>query len=137
MHDTVAAFRAGERPEDVVIYLADTAVDDPDQLASYGHRVEDGILLVLSGETGRQVFQTATGQPAMTFAQRAMDPSGEIDPDLTSGSCPECGDGTVQILLAFFEPQNEAVGGRYADGDVIHAYAQCSCGTAYSRRWTV
>jgi hypothetical protein len=29
------------------------------------------------------------------------------------------------------------VGGVYAEGDVVHAYAQCACGTAYSDRWVV
>lgn len=135
MHDSVAAFRAGDRPDDVVIYIADTAVDDPDQLAAYGDRVDDGTLLVLEGEHGRRVFQTATGQAAMNFAQEAMQQEGAIAPTLTSGDCPDCDDGHLQVLLAFFEPQNEAVGGRYAEGDVIHAYARCSCGAAYSTRW--
>ncbi len=135
MDDAREAFLAGERLDDIVIYLADDTVDDPDRLREYGHRVEDGLVLVLDGETGRQVFQTATGMGAMAFAKTAMETTGEIDRDLTGGECPNCEDGTVRVLLAFAEGQNEEVGGQYGEGDVIHAYAQCSCGTAYSQRW--
>jgi hypothetical protein len=29
------------------------------------------------------------------------------------------------------------VGDIYAEGDVIHGYVSCSCGTAYSDKWVV
>jgi hypothetical protein len=29
------------------------------------------------------------------------------------------------------------VGGLYAEGAVVHAYAHCECGTSYSDRWVV
>ena len=32
---------------------------------------------------------------------------------------------------------DEAVVDLYAEGDVIHAYAACDCGTTYSDRWVV
>ena len=38
------------------------------------------------------------------------------------------------ILLFLHE---EAVGDIYAEGDVIHAYAACECGTTYSDKWVV
>lgn len=129
------AFLAGERPDDVAIYLAEGVVDDPDALAGYGERLEDGVLLVVPGESGRNAFSTATGKDAMAFAKEAMGEEGEIDADLTGGSCPACGDDEVRIVFAFAEEPNEEVGGIYAEGTVIHAYAQCACGTAFSQRW--
>lgn len=128
-------FLAGERPEDVAIYLADAVVDDPDALADYGQRVADGVLLIVPGENGRAAFSNATGTDAMTFAQEAMDGDGEIDPDLTGGTCPECENDDVRIVFAFAEERNEEVGGIYAEGDVIHAYARCADGTAFSQKW--
>jgi hypothetical protein len=128
-------FLAGERPDDVAIYLAEGVVDDPDALAGYGERLEDGILLVVPGERGRNAFSTATGKDAMAFAKEAMGEEGEIDADLSGGSCPDCGDDEIRIVFAFAEEPNEEVGGIYAEGTVIHAYAQCSCGAAFSQRW--
>ncbi|WP_458187732.1 DUF5807 family protein [Haladaptatus sp. NG-WS-4] len=125
-------FLAGERPEDVALFLADSFVSG-DTLADYGKSVPGGTLLVVSGETGRNVFQKATGMDAMGFAKRAMDTDGEIAPDLTGGDCPD--DHDVEFVFAFAEAQNEDVGGLYAEGDVIHAYAYCECGTAFSQKW--
>ena len=31
--------------------------------------------------------------------------------------------------------EDEAVGDLYAEGDVMHAYAACDCGTTYSEKW--
>lgn len=39
------------------------------------------------------------------------------------------------VVFSFAEPRNEAMGGLYAEGDVVHAYAQCACGTRYADRW--
>ena len=130
-------FLAGERPDDVALFLADSYVSD-DRLEQFGDRVEDGVLIVVDGERGRSAFQAATGTQAMEFAKSAMDLEGEIDDDLSGGSCPEASDGedhAVQFVFAFAEEQNEDVGGIYAEGDVVHAYAKCTCGTAYSDRW--
>lgn len=142
-------FLAGERPDDVAIYLADSVVDDPAVLAEYGQRLESGVLLIVPGESGRNAFSKATGKDAMAFAKEAMGEEGEIDADLAGGSCPACeereADGTpgertgseneIRIVFAFAEEPNEEVGGIYAEGTVIHAYAQCACGTAFSQRW--
>lgn len=136
--DTREAFLAGERPEDVAIYLADDVVDDPDALAGYGERLEDGVLLIVPGDAGRNAFSKATGKDAMAFAKEAMGTDGEIDADLTGGHCPACDDSDeneIRIVFAFAEESNEDVGGIYAEGAVIHAYAQCGCGTAFSQRW--
>jgi hypothetical protein len=129
------AFLAGERPEDVAIYLADDAVDDPDTLAEYGERVDEGVLLIVPGESGRNAFSRATGKDAMAFAKEAMGEEGEVDAGLVGGHCPDCQNDDVRIVFAFTEERNEDVGGIYAEGPVIHAYAQCSCGTAFSQRW--
>jgi len=158
MTDARAEFLAGQRPEDVAFYVADAAVDDPSTLEEYGDRVDDGTLIVVEGEAGRSAFQAATGTDAMGFAKQAMGNEGEIREDLTGGACPDAdggdgddsdggggddsdaGDGDAdahdaRFVFAFAEEQNEDVGGLYGEGDVIHAYAQCACGAAYSHKW--
>ncbi|MXV60745.1 hypothetical protein GS429_01390 [Natronorubrum sp. JWXQ-INN-674] len=130
-------FLAGERPEDVALFLADSYVSD-DRLERFGDRVEGGVLIVVDGESGRNAFQAATGTEAMQFAKSAMELEGIIDDDLAGGQCPEAPtdeDHAVQFVFAFAEEQNEDVGGIYAEGDVVHAYAKCACGTAYSDKW--
>jgi hypothetical protein len=126
-------FLAGERTDDIALFLADSFVSG-DSLAEYGESIPGGTLLVVSGETGRSVFEKATGMDAMDFAKRAMGTDGEIAPNLAGGDCPE-DDHDVEFVFAFAEAQNEEVGGLYAEGDVIHAYAYCECGTAYSQKW--
>lgn len=141
--DAHAAFLDGDRPDDVLIYLPDRSVSDPDSLADHGERVADGTVLVLPGEEGRAAFQRATGVDPMTFAQRAMQTDGDIARDCTGGECPKAhseepaADHRVRFVFAFAEAQNEAIGDLYAEGDVIHAYAHCSCDAAYSDRWVV
>ncbi len=138
MSESREEFLAGERPDDVALFLADSFVSD-DRLERFGDPVADGTLIVVDGERGRNAFQAATGTGAMEFAKSAMSTEGEIDDDLAGGQCPDAGDGdhAIQFVFAFAEEQNEEVGGIYADGDVIHAYAQCTCGTAFSDRWNV
>jgi hypothetical protein len=118
-------FLSGERPDDVALFLADSFVSG-DKLADYGESVPGGLLLVVPGETGRNVFKKATGMDAMSFAKEAMGTEGTIAADLAGGDCPE-GDHDVEFVFAF--------GGLYAEGDVVHAYAYCSCGTAFSQKW--
>lgn len=140
MSNPRAEFLAGDRLEDVALFLADAYVSD-ERLEQFGDRVDDGTLIVVDGERGRNAFQAATGTGAMEFAKSAMSNEGEIADDLTGGQCPDTDDDDeshdIQFVFAFAEAQNEEVGGIYADGDVIHAYAQCTCGTAFSDRWTV
>ncbi len=142
MSDPRAEFLAGERPDDVALFLAESYVED-DRLEQFGEEVEGGVLIVVDGESGRNAFKAATGTDAMAFAKSAMATENPIEDDLTDGVCPD-GDGdsddetdehAVQYIFAFSEEQNEEVGGVYADGDVVHAYAQCQCGTSYSDRW--
>jgi hypothetical protein len=132
-------FLAGERPDDVALFLADGYLSDGDALAEHGERVDGGVVLVVDGDRGRAVFQRATGMDAMGFARRA-DREGRVARDLTGGDCPEADEENseehaVQFVFAFAEEQNEEAGGRYAEGDVVHAYAYCTCSTAYSERW--
>ena len=129
------SFLAGELPEDIALYLADSFVDDLGRLEKYGERVADGIVVVVDGDSGRNAFTAATGADAMNFAKEAMGTEGTIAPNLTAGDCPECDDGKVEYVFAFAEEQNEEVGGLYEEGDVIHAYARCDCGAAYSQKW--
>lgn len=138
MTDARTAFLAGERPDDVALFLADRVLDDPEPLLEYGERTEAGVLLVMAGETGRSVFQSATDMDAMAFAGKAMRTEGTVAPDLAGGTCPKAGadeDHQVRFVFAFVEEQNEDVGGRYEEGDVVHAYAHCECGAAYSQNW--
>ncbi len=151
MTDILGAFLAGDRLDDIALFLADAFVDDPETLADRGVRVDGGVVLVVDGERGRRVFSSITGADAMVFAREAGATEGEIAPDLSGGTCPEhdstsgesenktereMTDGhTVQFVFMFAEAQNEDVGGIYAHGDVIHAYARCDCGAGYSHRW--
>ncbi len=131
------AFVRGERPDDICIYLHEDGIGSTGELLEIGTRVDDGVVLVLPGSEGRSAFQQATGLDAMDFAGMAMQTDGEIDDDLVGGTCPE-GDGDdhyVKFVFAFAEERNEDVGGLYAEGDVIHAYAACACGTTYSKKW--
>ena len=140
MSDPRAEFLAGERLDDVALFLAASYVSD-DRLEEFGERVDDGVVIVVDGERGRNAFRAATGIDAMAFAKSAMALEGRIDNDLAGGQCPETStdgdDHGVQFVFAFAEEQNEDAGGIYAEGDVVHAYARCRCGTSYSDRWTV
>lgn len=136
------AFLAGERPNDIAIYLADDHLRNPDALAERAERIGGGYLLVLPGERARRVFARVAGEAPMEFAQSAAEREGSVDRDLSGGTCPDSGDAdagshTVRFLLAFAQEQTTDVGGPYEEGDVVHAYAQCACGTAYSDRWLV
>jgi hypothetical protein len=133
-----AAFRRGERPDDVCIYLHEEGVGNVEALAELGVRTDDGVVLVLPGEEGRAAFRRATSLDPMDFAGTAMDTEGRIDEALTSGECPEAGDGGdhyVKFVFAFAEEHHPEMEGLYAEGDVVHAYAACACGTTYSDRW--
>ncbi|WP_135363554.1 DUF5807 family protein [Halosimplex halophilum] len=132
-------FLAGDRPEDVFMYFADDAVSGIDALAGHGERVDDGVVLVVEGDSGRSAFQRATDLDPMAFAKQAMPNEGIVDADATGGVCPDSDDTEgphdARFVFAFAEEQNEDVEGLYNEGDVIHAYVQCSCGTAYSEKW--
>jgi hypothetical protein len=137
----LSEFLAGERPEDVALFLTDDYLDEDGTIASHGEAVEGGVVLVADGEQGRSIFSAGTGMDAMQFAKGAMGTEGEIAADLAGGVCPasesagEETDHTVQFVFAFAEEQNEEVGGLYAEGDVIHAYAHCDCGKSFSQKW--
>jgi len=135
----LSEFLAGERLKDVALFLAEDQLDEAGKLADAGEEVEGGVVLVRPGEQGRRLFSAGTGQDAMQFAKEAMGEGGSIDADLAGGKCP-AGDGEkheVQYVFAFAEAENPEVGGMYADGDVIHAYAKCACGASYSEKWLV
>jgi hypothetical protein len=129
------AFLAGDRLDDVALFLSDDYLDDAGNLADHGERVDGGIVLVLDGERGRDLFAQATGVGAMQFAKAAMDTDGHVDRDLAGGDAPD--GSAVVFVLAFAEAQNEEVGGLYAEGDVVHAYAQTAEGNPFSDRWVV
>jgi len=136
--DRYAAFRRGERPDDVCIYLHEEGVENVEALSELGLRTDEGVVLVLPGEEGRAAFQRATSLDPMDFAGMAMDTEGGIDEALISGACPDAGDGAdhyVKFVFAFAEAHHPEMEGLYAEGDVIHAYAACACGTTYSEKW--
>lgn len=133
------AFLRGERPEDVLIYLHEDGIGSIEDLLEIGTRVDEGVVLVLPGEEGRSAFEQATGMGAMDFAGTAMDTDGDIADDCTGGTCPDAAasdgaDHYVRFVFTFVEERNEAVGGIYAEGDVLHGYAACNCGTTYSEK---
>ncbi|WP_267163896.1 DUF5807 family protein [Halovenus salina] len=128
-------FLAGERPEDVHIYIAAEAVSNMAALEEHGERVEDGIALVMEGDQARSVFQSATGIDPMALAQEAMGVDGTVTADCADATCPVDGGHEPRLIFSFAEAQNEEVGGLYAEGDVIHAYVACECGERYSDKW--
>ena len=151
------AFLAGHRPDDVLLFIAESAVSDLGTLAQHGEQVPRGVVLVLEAERGRSAFEGATGVDPMTLASSAMSAEGDLDLDAFEGECPEAtadrdsdgedsvdgaddvavttGEHAPRFVFGFAEERNEEVGGIYAEGDVIHAYAVCECGMAYSDRW--
>ena len=133
------SFLAGDRPDDVLVYLHEDGVGSVEDLLEIGTRVDDGVVLVLPGDDGRAAFESATGLDPMAFAGAAMDTDGDVGDDCTGGHCPadDGGDHYARFVFAFAEAQNEAVGDLYAEGDVMHAYAACACGTTYSDKWVV
>lgn len=140
MSSPIEGFLEGETPHHVAAYFADVVLSDPETLAEqpYAEAVEAGVRIVVPGEAGRSAFESATGIDPMDFAGEAMGTEGTIGSDLAGGDCPDDEGGDdheVRIVFAFAEEQNEDVGGLYSKGDVIHAYAQCACGTAYSDKW--
>ena len=135
-------FLAGDRLDDVVFYVSDDYLDDDSRLREVGTETDGGVRLILDGETGRSAFQAGTGMGAMEFAKEAMGAEGTIARSLDSGDCPFADDSPdephrVRFVFAFAEAQNEEVGGLYAEGDVVHAYAHCTCGGSYSHKWVV
>jgi len=163
---SLAAFLDGDRLDDVVLYLSDAFLEDDSRLRRVGTETDDGVRLIVDGETGRAAFEAGTGTDPMAFAQEAMATEGTIARTLDAGECPavevDGGDGggtdgtdetdeiddntdntndtndhIARVVFAFAEGQNESVGGRYAEGDVIHAYAHCDCGTRYADSWLV
>jgi hypothetical protein len=136
----VAEYLAGERLDDVALYLTHEYLDSQGKLPNMGEEVENGYILVVPGDDGRRAFAAGTGMDAMEFAQTAMGNDGDIDRDLSGGVCPDADPGEnheAKFIFSFAEAQNEEVGGIYEEGDVVHAYAKCTCGTTYSDRWVV
>lgn len=138
--DDLTAFLAGDRLDDVAIYVADSVFDGDHPLSTAGITVDSGVVIVVPGETGREAFADSTGLDPMAFAKQAMDRTGEIDDRLAGGVCPAAADDPtashdIEFIFAFAEAENQEVGGLYADGDVIHAYAHCGCGTDFSQKW--
>ena len=129
------AFLAGERPDDVHIYLHERRVSNAEALEPYGERVADGVVLVLGGARARDVFQQTTGIDPMALARTAMGTEGSVAPDCAGGTCPSCGSDDPEFVFAFAEEQNEEAGGLYAEGAVVHAYAACDCGERYTEKW--
>jgi len=141
MNDARREYLAGERTDDIVLFVADSE-GDTDTLGEYGEVVEDGVVLVLPAEQGRDACKRATGIDPMEFAGKAMNNDGDVDRDLTGGTCPRTESAPDEVheaefLFSFAEDQNEEVGGVYSQGDIVHAYVSCSCGKAYSDRWVV
>jgi hypothetical protein len=149
-----SAFLDGDRHDDVALFLSESYLDGQAKLRELGEAVDSGCVLVVPGDDGRRAFSAGTGMDAMEFARGAMETRGHISRDLDGGECPARHDGDaaesaehdasegadghrVAFVFAFSEAENPEVGGLYARGDVIHAYAHCTCGTNYSDKWVV
>jgi hypothetical protein len=129
------AFLAGDLLDHVALYLSDESLDEAGRIADHGERVDGGVVLVVPGDEGRRLFSAGTGMDAMEFAGRATRTEGRVDRSLAGGDPPDGSE--VAFVFAFAEAENEEVGGRYAEGDVVHAYAQSTDGTPFSDRWVV
>ena len=137
-----SAFLDGHRHDDIALFLSESYLDGQEKLRELGDPVESGSVLVVPGDDGRRAFSAGTGMDAMEFARGAMEARGHISRGLDGGECPERASDTesshaVEFVFAFSEEQNPEVGGLYARGDVIHAYAHCVCGASYSDKWVV
>ena len=140
MNTSIESFLAGEKPQHVAAYFSASSLSDAETLAeqAYAEAAGDGVRIVVPADAGRAAFESASGIDPMDFAGEAMGTEWMIAPDLTAGDCPDAeadGDHAVQVVFAFAEEQNESVGGIYAEGDVIHAYAKCGCGELFSDKW--
>ena len=140
MNTSIDAFLAGDKPQHVAAYFSNASLSDPETLAEqpYAEAADNGVRMVVPADAGRAAFESATRMDPMDFAGEAMGTEGAITGGLTEGECPgaaEGGEHDLRIVFSFAEAQNEEAGGLYAAGDVIHAYAQCSCGVAYSDKW--
>ena len=137
-----SAFLDGDRHDDVALFLSESFLDGQSKLRELGETVDSGSVLVVDGDDGRRAFSAGTGMDAMEFARGAMETRGHVSRGLDGGECPERESDTeashaVEFIFAFSEEQNPEVGGLYARGDVIHAYAHCACGASYSDKWVV
>lgn len=136
----LSAYLAGDRLDDVAIFVSDAFMNQNAVIANHGEAVDGGVVLVVDGEEGRAAFSQGTGIDPMEFARAAMGTEGEIDPDLAGGVCPDSDSEAdeaheIEFVFSFAEAENPGVGGMYADGDVIHAYAHCTCGVNFSHKW--
>ena len=146
-------FLAGDRLDDVALFLTHEYLDSQGKLPNLGEEVENGYVLVVDGDVvengyvlvvdgddGRRAFAAGTGMDAMEFAQQATGTKSHVERDLGGGECPDSApdeNHETRFIFAFAEEQNDGVGGLYERGDVVHAYAHCTCGTDYSDRWVV
>lgn len=133
-------FLAGDRPDDVALFLTHEYLDSQGKLPTLGEEVENGYVLVVDGDDGRRAFAAGTGMDAMEFAQGATGKKSHVERGLGGGECPDSEpdeNHQTRFIFAFAEEKNEGVGGLYERGDVVHAYAHCTCGTDYSDRWVV
>lgn len=133
-------FLAGERHDDVALFLTHEYLDSQGKLPNLGEEVENGYVLVVDGDDGRSAFAAGTGMDPMEFSRTAMEEKGHVDRDLGGGECPDRDaeeNHQAEFIFAFSEERNEEVGGLYARGEVVHAYAHCACGANYSDRWVV
>lgn len=130
-------FLAGQAPDHVAIVLSERSMSSPEALDGYAEPLDGGRAIVVSGAKGRSVFKRAAGADPMAFARVASDRDGRVARDLSDGDCPEGDDAAHEprLVFAFVEAENEAAGGLYAEGPVVHAYVECECGTRYADKW--
>lgn len=134
-------FIAGEKPKHILLYHGIGAGKLPDQAAKLAHDIEDGHVMVLPAAMAQEIADKVLIPDLSTFSERSRERGGAIESFLTAGTCPEAMDNgkghTLEQIFAFVQPKDELLGGIYAKGDVMHAYALCSCQTYYSDRWVV
>ena len=129
-------FLAVNRHDDIVLFLSEHVVDEHSAIRDQALSVETGCVLTISGTRAQQIVESAIGMGPMAFAKKAMGTRVHVDRELKDAACPSGHtDHETEFILAFSEAENQAVGGLYAQGPVIHAYTQCSCGALAADKW--
>jgi hypothetical protein len=138
---SLGQFVAGNRPEHVMLFQRDGTGPLSDNAQELGHEVADGTVIVAPAVMAQEIVSEVLSPSPTEFTDRAREREGEIESFLTAGTCPDAGedDGKhlLEQLFAFVQPEDQSLGEMYAKGDVMHAYAQCSCQAHYSDKWVI
>ncbi|WP_254280489.1 DUF5807 family protein [Haloarcula marina] len=135
-------FIAGNRPGHIMLFQHENATSLPDDASKVAKNAAEGKMIIQPAVMARDLIDKVLVPNISQFTELSQKRQGNIEPYLTSGDCPEANsnhdeDHIIEQLFAFVQPKHNSLGGIYADGDVMHAYARCSCQVHYSDRWVI